>query len=54
MVDLATDKTNIKLAGEVCPCHIRSHKLADPMIQFYDSGKIVSSVCHGPAYVLYQ
>lgn len=53
MVDLATDKTNLKLAGEVYPCDVRLRELADYRIQFYDSGKVVSSVCHGPAYVFY-
>ena len=54
MVDLATDKTNLKLAGEVYPYDLQLHELADSRIQFYDSGKVVSSVCHGPAYVVYQ
>lgn len=53
MVDLFNDETNIKLAGEVYPCHIQLRDLAELGFQFYDSGKIVSSVCHGPAYVLY-
>jgi len=49
MVDLSTDETNLKLAGEVYPCHLQLHELANSGIQFYDLGKIVSAVCHGPA-----
>ncbi|EIW79915.1 ThiJ PfpI domain-containing protein [Coniophora puteana RWD-64-598 SS2] len=53
-IDLATDLDNIKLCNEVrsfsllAPSHRFADKIRAMVAQFWQSGKIVSAVCHGP------
>lgn len=55
VIDLASDPVNAKLVSDVCQA-LSSMIDLDPVLtpapfsqQFWQSGKIVSAVCHGPA-----